>query len=261
MTTRPLGETGFNVGPIGFGAFKIGRNAKIKYPSAYDLPDETNVAKLLDGLIEMGICHFDTAPAYGLSEERIGNWLARRNAEVIVSTKVGEVFENGESRYFFDELSVRTSVANSLRLLRRDVLDLVLIHTPADDTPVLTNTPVVETLQKLRDAGDILAIGLSGKTPQAAEMALDWADVLMVEFNFEDQAHTDVIEAAADRGVGVLVKKGLAAGHLPPSEAIPFVLNQRGVTSLVVGGLNLAHMAENLRLAQQVIDCERSGSR
>lgn len=261
MIARPLGKTGFNVGPIGFGAFKIGRNAKIKYPSAYDLPDEAGVAKLLDRLVEMGICHFDTAPAYGLSEERIGDWLRRSNADVLVSTKVGELFDNNESRYVFDELSVRTSVANSLRLLRRDVLDLVLIHTPADDVPVLTQTPVVETLQKLRDAGDIRAIGLSGKTPQAAELALKWADALMVEFNVDDQSHADVIEAAAERGVGVLVKKGLASGHLTASEAISFVLNQQGVTSLVVGGLNLEHMADNLRIAQQAINCERSESR
>ncbi|PQO33722.1 aldo/keto reductase [Blastopirellula marina] len=249
MHTRPLGNTGLSVGPIGFGAFKIGRNAKTKYPSAYDLPDEAGVARLLDGLIDLGICHFDTAPAYGLSEERIGNWLAQRSASVVISTKVGELFANGESRYVFDELSVRTSVANSLRLLRRDVLDMVLIHTPANDVEVLTETPVVETLRALQEAGDIRAIGLSGKTPEGAMLALDWADVLMVEFNTDDQSHGDVMQLAGQRGSGVLVKKGLASGHLPAEEAIPFVLNQAGVTSLVVGGLNLQHMAENLKIA------------
>lgn len=251
MHTRPLGNTGLNVGPIGFGAFKIGRNAKIKYPSAYDLPDEADVARLLDGLIDLGICHFDTAPAYGLSEERIGSWLADRSAAVVISTKVGELFANGESRYVFDELSVRTSVANSLRLLRRDVLDIVLIHTPANDVEVLSETPVVDTLRALQAAGDIRAIGLSGKTPEGAMLALDWADVLMVEFNTDDQSHAEVMQLAGQRGIGVLVKKGLASGHLPAEEAIPFVLNQAGVTSLVVGGLNLQHMAENLKIACQ----------
>lgn len=253
MQTRPLGKTGLQVGPIGFGAFKIGRNAKIKYPSAYDLPDEAGVARLLDGLVELGIRHFDTAPAYGLSEERIGDWLAQRSASVVVSTKVGELFTNGESRYVFDELSVRTSVANSLRLLRRDVLDLVLIHTPADDVRVLTETPVVDTLRALQEAGDIRAIGLSGKTPEAATLALDWADVLMVEFHAEDRSHAEVIQQAAERGLGVLVKKGLASGHLPAEEAIPFVLGQPGVASLVVGGLNLQHMAENLKIAHRCL--------
>lgn len=260
MHTRALGNTGLHVAPIGFGAFKIGRNAKIKYPSAYDLPDEAGVARLLDGLIEMGICHFDTAPAYGLSEERIGNWLAQRSDSVVVSTKVGELFHDGESRYVFDELSVRTSVANSLRLLRRDVLDIVLIHTPANDVEVLTESPVVETLQSLKEAGDIRAIGLSGKTPQAATMALEWADLLMVEFNVEDQGHADVIEDAANRGLGVLVKKGLASGHLPAADAIPFVLRQKGVTSLVIGGLNLEHMGDNLEIARRCLETTSEGA-
>lgn len=253
MLKRPLGNTGFQLGPIGFGAFKIGRNAKIKYPRPYDLPSDAEVDSLLDGLIDLGIHHFDTAPAYGISEQRIGKWLAKRDVPVVISTKVGELFEDGDSRYVFDEASVRASVANSLRLLKRDVLDMVLIHTPHDDMAVLKETPVVETLQSLKEAGDIRAIGLSGKTPEAAKLALDWADLLMVEFNAEDQSHSAVIEEAARRDLGVLVKKGLASGHLPADQAVPFVLNQSGVTSLVVGGLNLKHMADNLRIAESAL--------
>lgn len=249
MQQRYLGNTGLQVSPIGFGAFKIGRNAKIKYPRPYDLPSEAEVARLLDGLIDLGITHFDTAPAYGLSEQRIGDWLAGRDIPLVVSTKVGEEFVEGKSHYRFDAASVRQSVANSLRLLRRDVLDIVLIHTPADDVRVLQETPVVETLLNLKQQGDIRAVGLSGKSPQAAEMALEWSDVLMVEFHAQDLSHAAVIEQASQRGVGVLVKKGLDSGHLPASQAIPFVLRQPGVTSLVIGGLNLQHMAENVRLA------------
>ncbi|WP_206668912.1 aldo/keto reductase [Bremerella volcania] len=244
------------LGPIGFGAFKIGRNAKIKYPRPYDLPGDEEVTRLLDGLIDLGINHFDTAPAYGISEQRLGTWLSRRDVPIVISTKVGELFEDGNSRYVFDEASVRASVANSLRLMRRDVLDVVLIHTPHDDVTVLKKTPVVETLQSLKEAGDIRAIGLSGKTPEAATMALDWADLLMVEFNADDTSHAAVIEEAARREIGVLVKKGLASGHLPADQAIPFVLNQPGVTSLVIGGINLKHMADNLRIAEAALSQE-----
>ena len=75
MVHRRLGRTGRHVSPIGFGAFKIGRNQGIKYASAYDLPDETAVAALLEGVLDLGINLIDTAPAYGLSEERIGRAL------------------------------------------------------------------------------------------------------------------------------------------------------------------------------------------
>ena len=46
-------------------------------------------------------------------------------------------------------------------------------------------------------------------------------------------------EAQGMRDLGVLVKKGLAAGHLDPQAAIEFVLSESSVDSLVLGGLNL----------------------
>ena len=249
MQSCALGRTGLQVSPLGFGAFKIGRNEKIKYPQPYDLPDEPTVARLLDGVLELGITHIDTAPAYGISEERIGRCLAARRSEFLLSTKVGEVFEAGESRYVFDREAVRESIFGSLRRLRTDVLDVVLIHAPADDVRVLTDTPVVETLQALQTAGHVRAIGFSGKTVAAATMALEWADVLMVEYHARDTSHAGLIAETGQRGIGVFVKKGLASGYLPAAEAIPFVLQTPGVTSLVVGGLSLEHLAENVRIA------------
>ena len=76
----------------------------------------------------------------------------------------------------------------------------------------------------------------SGKTPAGAVAALEWADVLMVEYHLNDESHADVIAASASRGVGVVVKKGLASGHLPPSEALRFVLGNPHVASVIVGG-------------------------
>jgi len=251
MQLRTLGKTGLRISPIGFGAFKIGRNAKIKYPRPYDLPSDGEVHKLLNGLVSLGVSHFDTAPAYGLSEERLGRWLRQSRHSVTISTKVGERFSNGQSEYRFDADSVRQSVFDSLQKLGRDQLDLVLIHTPANDLEVLTQTDVVATLQTLKSEGCIKAIGLSGKTVAAAEASLGWADAIMVEFNAEDTSHQQVMQKAHQRGIGVVVKKGLASGHLPAKEAIPFVLRQPFVDSLIVGGLNLSHMRTNVLLASE----------
>lgn len=249
MHQRPLGQTGLHVSPLAFGTFKIGRNEKIKYPQPYDLPDERQVAELLDGVLELGINLLDTAPAYGLSEELLGRCLGPRRAEFVLSTKVGETFVNGESQYDFTESAVRQSVQRSLKRLQTDALDLVLIHTPHDDVRVLRETPVVETLQQLKQAGWVRAIGLSGKTVEAAQLALDWADVLMLEYHLHDTSMREIISAAKQCGLGVLIKKGLASGHLHAAEAIPFVLQTPGVSSLVIGGLSLAHLRENVALA------------
>lgn len=247
MQRRPLGQTGLHVTPLGFGAFKIGRNEKVKYPQPYDLPDDAAVERLLNGVLDAGINLIDTAPAYGISEERIGKCLAARRNEFVLSTKVGERFVNGESSFDFTGPGVRASVAESLRRLRTEVLDVVFVHSNGDDLTIQQQTDVVPTLQKLKHAGYIRAIGFSGKTPAGAEAAFGWADVVMVEYHLNDPSHADVIAKAASRGVGVVVKKGLASGHLPPAEALRFVLSNPGVTSVIVGGLSLEHLQENAK--------------
>jgi aryl-alcohol dehydrogenase-like predicted oxidoreductase len=249
MIRRSLGRSGLNVTPIGFGAFKIGRNQGAKYPQEYALPNDEESATLLRGVLDAGINLIDTAPAYGLSEERIGMALSRRRGEFVLSTKVGEEFEQGRSRYDFSERSVRGSVSRSLMRVRSDVLDIVFIHANADDVAILDDTPAVTTLQALKRDGRIRAIGFSGKTIAAERQALDWADVLMVEYSLSDRSHAPVIADAARRGVGVVVKKGLGQGRLDPAEAIRFVLQTEGVTSLIVGGLNLDHLKANIRSA------------
>jgi aryl-alcohol dehydrogenase-like predicted oxidoreductase len=123
MVRRPLGSTGALVSPVGFGAFKIGRNVGIKYAHAYALPDEAHVVALLNGVLDLGVNLIDTAPAYGLSEERIGKSIAHRRDEFILATKVGEYFERGRSTFDFSAEGVQASVERSRSRLRSDVID------------------------------------------------------------------------------------------------------------------------------------------
>ena len=254
MQLRPLGQTGLLVTPLGFGAFKIGRNEKVKYPQPYDLPDDTAVERLLNGVLDAGINLIDTAPAYGISEERIGKFISQRRSEFVLSTKVGERFVNCESSFDFTGPGVRASVADSLKKMRTEVLDILFVHSNGDDLTIQQQTDVVPTLQKLKHLGYLRAIGFSGKTPVGAAAALDWADVVMVEYHLNDTTHADVIAAAASREVGVVVKKGLASGRLPPAEALRFVLANPHVASVIVGGLSSDHLRANIAAVKQPTD-------
>jgi aryl-alcohol dehydrogenase-like predicted oxidoreductase len=246
---RPLGATGLAVSPIGFGAFKLGRNQGTKYAQRYELPDAAAVQRLIDGVLDLGINLVDTAPAYGVSEDRVGVALGQRRAEVVLSTKVGEEFADGVSTYDFSRDAVNASLERSLRRLRTDAVDLVLVHAHRDDAQILDATDVVETLARAKERGVTRLVGWSGKTVEAAHRALAWADVLMVEYHADDTSHAGVIEAARARGVGVLVKKALASGRLPAETALPFALARPGVSSAVVGGLSLENMRANVRIA------------
>jgi len=243
---------GLSVSPIGFGAFKIGRNEGTKYTERYDLPDKHAVDVLLNDILECGITYIDTAPAYGLSEERIGCAIGHRRDEFVLSTKVGERFVDGKSIYDFSESGVRRSVHRSLERLRTDVLDLVFVHSTHDEKTVLDATDVVATLHALRDEGLVRRIGFSGYTAEGIESALPWCDAIMVDYNLGCRSLESIIAAAAARGLLVVVKKGLASGRLEADDAIRFVLSNANVTSLLIGGLNCNHIRDNIRSAVAV---------
>ncbi|MBK9088453.1 MAG: aldo/keto reductase [Holophagales bacterium] len=76
---RPFGTTGLRVPPLGFGAGAVGDVAL----------DEGEAGRLLNGALDLGLSFVDTAPGYGLSEERIGRHLSHRRAEFVLSTKLG----------------------------------------------------------------------------------------------------------------------------------------------------------------------------
>ena len=243
-TLKPL------ISPVGFGAFKIGRNQGIKYPQDYDLPDEAGAERLLNGVLDLGVTYIDTASAYGLSEERIGKFLSHRRGEFVLSTKVGERFENGKSTHDFSTGAVRFSIEQSLRRLRTDVLDIVFIHAPREDLAVLRETDAVSALASARDAGLVRAIGFSGYTAEAFGEALSWSNALMIEYHPGDRRLEPLIAEATAQNMLVMVKKGLGSGQIPAREAIEFTLDNAGVTSLVIGSLSLEHMAENVALAR-----------
>jgi aryl-alcohol dehydrogenase-like predicted oxidoreductase len=248
------------VSPIGFGAFKIGRNEGTKYPAGYALPEDREAQRLLNGVLDLGVNLIDTAPAYGTSEERIGRLLAGRRAEFVISTKVGESFDEGQSSYDFSTAAVAASIERSLRRLRTDVLDLVFVHAHGGDVQILEETDVVAALHAARQRGDVRKIGFSGKTVAAARSAMEWADALMVEYHADDVSHAEVMADAAKMGVGVIVKKALASGRLEPERAIGHALRHSGVTSVLVGTLCLEHLRENVRYAEKTLSDPCAGA-
>ncbi len=252
MELRTLGRCGLQVSPIGFGAFKIGRNVGIKYAQSYPLPEPHAVDRLLNGALDLGICYIDTAPAYGLSEERIGRSLAVRRDEYVLSSKVGETFEDGRSTYDFSAAAIEASVHRSLERLRTTAIDLLFIHSDGRDLEILEHSDAVPTLLRLKEQGAARAVGFSGKTPEGALAALSWADALMVTYHQTDRSHEEAMRRAAAAGVGVVVKKGLASGRLDAAAAIRFALRQETVASLVIGSLSLEHLKANIAAADSL---------
>lgn len=249
LPSRPLGGTGMQVSLLGLGSVKFGRNADVKYPRAFELPDDRTVTRLLDHARALGVNLLDTAPAYGTSEDRLGELLQHQPADHwLICTKTGETWSraSGSSHDFTPEFT-RRSVERSLRRLRRDVLDVVLVHSDGDDETIL-RLGTLEALQALRQAGLIRAVGFSGKTVAGGRAATRHSDVVMVTLSTADREELPVLNAAHERGCGVLVKKALGSGHLAldqGSASLRWVAAQPAVSSIVVGTLSTDHLSEN----------------
>lgn len=252
MKPRTLGSTGIDVSPLGLGTVKIGRNEQVKYPQNFDIPDDARVVDLLSLAWELGINFIDTAPAYGSSEQRLGQLLPRPDAWVIM-TKVGEIFENGRSRFDFSARYTRQSVENSLQKLGRDMIDIVLVHSDGNDMDIINNTAALETLDRLKQAGSIRAYGMSTKTVAGGCWIVEHTDVVMATFNLETDAELPVIERAHELNKGVVIKKGLQSGHTDDVEdAFSHVLTQPGVSSMIVGTINPDHLRANVEICNRV---------
>ena len=252
MALRPLGATGIQVSPLGLGTVKFGRNQGVKYPHPFDLPSDQQALALLNLAWDLGINLLDTAPAYGVSEERLGRLLGHCQRDWVIVTKVGEEFENGESHFDFSAAATRASVERSLRRLGLETLDVVLIHSNGDDLAILQQTAVLPTLRHLQQEGWIRAVGISTKTVAGGLRAVDCCDVVMVTYNLAQREELPVIRAAQAAQKGVLIKKGLQSGHLDPhaadpvSAALRLIYAEPGVGSVVVGTLNLDHLRANV---------------
>ncbi len=261
MVLRPLGRTGLSVSPLGLGTVKFGRNAGVKYPEAFALPSEREIGRLLALAREEGLNLLDTAPAYGLAEERLGRALSGQRDDWLIVGKCGEHFEDGRSRYDFSPDALERQVAGSLARLRTDRLDVLLLHSDGRDLEILERDGALETLLRLRRRGLARHVGLSAKTAKGARTALArGAGVLMLEIDPERQADRALLADAAAAGAGVLVKKALASGHLdrlpgadPVARAMDRLFALAGVSSVIVGTIDPAHLRQNARAARAAV--------
>ncbi|WP_236211275.1 aldo/keto reductase [Metapseudomonas otitidis] len=257
---RPLGDTGLRVSPLGLGTVKLGRDQGVKYPSGFTIPDDVEARQLLALARDLGINLIDTAPAYGRSEERLGPLLRGQRQDWVIVSKVGEEFEAGQSHFDFSPAHTRRSVERSLQRLETDVIDLVLVHSDGNDVAVLRDSGVYETLAELKQAGKIRAFGLSGKTVDGGLLALERGDCAMVTYNLNEQGERPVLDYAAQHAKGLLVKKGLASGHVclapgvdPVRASFELIFGHPGVTSAIIGTINPLHLSHNVATAAAVL--------
>lgn len=261
---KNISETGLAVSPLGLGTVKLGRTAGVKYPDSFKIPDDVQTLKLLSQASELGINLIDTAPAYGNSEQRLGQLLPKLNREWVIATKVGELFnaDLAQSHYNFTAEFIKQSVEQSLKNLRREVLDIVLIHSDGNDQYIIEHLGVLEILNDLKQQGLIRATGMSTKTVAGGLLSLQQSDIAMVMHNAGYQDEQAVLDQAATSNKAIFIKKALNSGHLASSSSVTdpvqasfdTIYQNPAVTSIVIGTITPSHLTSNVSKAVKALE-------
>lgn len=199
MEHRTLGRTNLSVSVLGFGAA----------PAAYLKTEQDRAAKTIGTLLDAGVNLIDTAASYPGSEEFLGNHFASRRDDFVLVSKCGTQIPESKAAAWSAEL-VAASVDRSLRLLKTDHIDVMLLH--SCDLATLQKGEALGALVKARDAGKIRFAGYSGDN-EAAAHAATLPDVAVIEtsVNLADQVNIDlVLPRAKQNNVGVIAKRPVA---------------------------------------------------
>src|ERR1700681_1155769 len=263
-----LGTTDLRVSRLGVGtaAFGLDRYG-ITAPGEGSVDRAEGIANV-HRAVEGGVNLFDTAPAYGRSEELLGEALADHK-NCLVATKV-PIPEN------IDEISqseltrrVNESLNESLRRLRKEVLDVVQIHNAT--VQILQQGNMVACLERAREAGKLRYIGASVYDEEAALATINTGkiQILQVALSLLDQRMRDkVIPEARTAGLGVLTRSALLKGALtkraqwlPPGLQALSRASERVVRELDTCWEALPSMALRFCLSVEGVHCVLSGVR
>ena len=168
MQKRPLGRTGMEVTPLGYGSMGI------RGPRTWGVRvvSDEDADQMLNAVLDAGINLIDTAPDYGVSEERIGRFIGGRRDEYYLATKCGCAPTQHEDHLEIDHVweadVVRRNLESSLQRLQTDHLDLLQFH--GGDAETLQRAGLIDLLREFRDQGLVRHIGSSSSLPHLPAM-------------------------------------------------------------------------------------------
>ncbi len=239
---RKLGKTAITMSDISFGAGKL------------------PAASMILRAIDQGMNYFDTAPDYGNSETLIGEAMTRfkqRDKIYIASKYCSPQPYPGHLPVGTPKADYIAAVDASLKRMNLDYLDVVFVHAIGEKAPSaeeeqkrLLDDNMLDATETLKKAGKVRYLAVSSHGPNNLEPLLTTAvtsghfDLIMTAFNFmKFPKLPDIIQTAAEHGVGVIAMKTLAGAkesHVEAGNAVfehaafRWVLQHPQVAGLVV---------------------------
>jgi aryl-alcohol dehydrogenase-like predicted oxidoreductase len=212
IRARPLGKTGLVVSELSLGTWGLSGDG-------YGAVDDAVADRTIGRALDMGFTLFDTADAYGggVMEARLGRILGgdHPNAKsAVVVTKVGTDRTSEPPRKRMEPDYLRARVQASLKRLKRERLDVVLLHNPSTDALFQGEAP--GALAEMKKEGLVAHWGVAAGDAEVGRAAIDkGAEVVELAYNLIHAI--DLHRLAGDAmvsGVGILARSVLAHGLL-----------------------------------------------
>ena len=201
-----------------------------------------------------GIGMIDTAHSYanGESEATIGEALESGSGSCLVATKGGWGEGNGGPEV------LREQIEESLRRLRREVIDLYYLHKPDPETPIEESVGAIE---EHRQKGSIRHIGISNVSVDEIERTRSVAEIAAVQnhFNLDERSHEDEVDYCAENGIVFVPYFPLRAdggrtgaeiaernGATQNQVVLAWLLRRSPTTFPIPGTLSIEHLRETL---------------
>ena len=209
MQSKTFGRTGFDVSPIGFGAWAIG--------GAWGDVSESDAAAALNAALDAGVTFIDTADVYGdgRSEQIIGKVLKERGgARPMVATKAGRRLDP-HAADGYTKANLEAFIDRSLKNLGVDTLDLLQLHCPP--TEVYYRPEVFGALDDLTASGKIRHYGVSVEKVEEGLKAIDYPNVVSVQiiYNmFRQRPGALFFRETMARNIATIIRVPLSSGML-----------------------------------------------
>jgi predicted oxidoreductase len=139
--------------------------------------DQKQMIDMMNLCLENGITSFDHADIYGgyTTEADFGNafgesQIDRKKIQLISKVGIQLLSDNRPTKikhYDYSKAHIISSAERSLKNLKTDYLDLLLLHRPS---PLMQVDEIVEAIEKLKSEGKILDFGVSNFTPSQTDL-------------------------------------------------------------------------------------------
>ena len=166
---------------------------------------KNNMVDLIHYCLEQGITSFDHADIYGgyTNEAHFGNALKETNIpreNIQLISKCGiQLCENRTNKiehYNYNKDYIIWSADTSLKNLKTDYLDLLLLHRPS---PLMHPNDISEAISQLKQQGKIKHFGVSNFTPSQVDMISQLSDVSVNQIEFSLTQHSAMYDGTLDQ--------------------------------------------------------------